>query len=103
MEFINRARKDPLAEAEHFRRITDPDVLNAYSYFGVDLNLMVSQFALITPQPPLSLNARLTAAARAHSQDMLANNFQGHYGSDGRDPGADIDAVDAATRGVVLP
>lgn len=33
--------------------------------------------------PALALNAQLTAAALAHSQDMALNDFAGHTGSDG--------------------
>src|SRR3979411_774486 len=44
---------------------------------------MQSHFPLIPPAPPLSMNATLTAAARAHSQNMLQNNYQGHSGPDG--------------------
>lgn len=33
--------------------------------------------------PPLALEARLSAAAQAHSEDMYANTFMGHVGSDG--------------------
>lgn len=32
---------------------------------------------------PLALNAKLTAAAKRHSEDMAANNFFDHEGSDG--------------------
>ncbi len=92
LELINRARANPTNEAQRLRNITDPDVLAAYGYFGVDLNLMVSQISAYAPAPPLAMNAKLTAAARLHSGDMLTNNFQGHYGSNGRDPGARITA-----------
>ncbi|MEY2520301.1 MAG: hypothetical protein QOF24_2060 [Verrucomicrobiota bacterium] len=44
---------------------------------------MQAQFAAILPAPPLSMNATLLAAARAHSQNMLQNNYQGHSGPDG--------------------
>jgi uncharacterized protein YkwD len=37
--------------------------------------------------PPLSLAPALTAAARAHSRDMIARDFFGHTGSDGSNPG----------------
>jgi uncharacterized protein YkwD len=37
--------------------------------------------------PPLSLAPALTRAARAHSQDMVAQDFFGHAGSDGSTPG----------------
>ena len=34
----------------------------------------------------LSVNAQLTAAAKAHAMDMLCNNYLGHEGSDGSTP-----------------
>jgi uncharacterized protein YkwD len=37
--------------------------------------------------PPLSLAPALTGAARAHSRDMVAQDFFGHTGSDGSTPG----------------
>jgi uncharacterized protein YkwD len=36
---------------------------------------------------PLSWNDTIAAAAQAHSDDMLANDFYSHYGPDGSDPG----------------
>ena len=83
LELINRARANPTAEAIRMATTTDPDVLGAYGYTGVNLVLMQTQFALIAPQPPLSMNATLLAAARAHSQNMFQNNYQGHTGPDG--------------------
>ena len=58
-------------------------MLSAYGAFGVNLVLMQAQFALIGSAPPLSMNATLLSAARAHSQNMLQNNYQGHSGPDG--------------------
>lgn len=86
IEWLNRARANPAAEAERLRATTDPLVLAAYNYFNVDLDLMVAQLAALAPVPPLAPSAALTASARRHSQDMLANGFQGHYGSDGTSP-----------------
>ncbi|SCY47690.1 CAP domain-containing protein [Paracoccus tibetensis] len=37
-------------------------------------------------QPPLMLNAQLSAAAMAHSRDMSAQNRAWHWGSDGSSP-----------------
>ncbi|MGI8966076.1 MAG: CAP domain-containing protein, partial [Limisphaerales bacterium] len=65
------------------RNTTVPNVVAAYATFAVDLNLMVSQFNLISPAPPLSLNSNLIRAARLHSGDMFTNQFQGHIGSNG--------------------
>jgi hypothetical protein len=83
LELINRARANPTAEGLRLATTTDSNVLNAYSAFGVNLVLMQAQFALIPAAPPLSMNAILTTAARAHSQNMLQNNYQGHSGPDG--------------------
>ena len=77
LELINRARANPTAEGLRLATTTDPNVLSAYSSFGVNLVLMQSQFGVIPPAPPLSLNATLTAAARAHSQncDCISTRF----------------------------
>jgi hypothetical protein len=83
LELINRARANPPAEGLRLATTTDPNVLGAYTSFGVNLVLMQAQFALIPSAPPLSMNATLTTAARAHSQNMLQNNYQGHNGPDG--------------------
>src|SRR2546423_1567475 len=83
LELINRARANPTAEGIRLALTTDPKVLSAYTAFGVNLVLMQSQFALIPGAPPLSMNATLMNAARAHSQNMLQNNYQGHSGPDG--------------------
>jgi cysteine-rich secretory family protein len=83
LELINRARANPTAEGLRLANTTDSNVLAAYSAFGVNLVLMQAQFVLIAPAPPLSMNGTLTTAARAHSQSMLQNNYQGHNGVDG--------------------
>ena len=83
LELINRARANPPAEGIRLALTTDQNVLSAYGAFGVNLVLMQAQFALIQPAPPLSMNATLTNAARAHSQNMLQYNYQGHNGPDG--------------------
>jgi Cysteine-rich secretory protein family len=83
LELINRARANPTAEGIRLALTTDSNVLAAYNAFGVNLVLMQAQFALIPPAPPLSMNSTLTTAARAHSQNMLQNNYQGHTGPDG--------------------
>src|SRR3954468_11033820 len=83
LELINRARANPTAEGIRLAVTTDPSVVSAYTAFAVNLVLMQAQFALIAPAPPLSMNAELMNAARAHSQNMLQNNYQGHSGPDG--------------------
>lgn len=39
---------------------------------------------------PLAMNARLSAAARAHSEDLARKDRISHYGSDGSDPWARV-------------
>ncbi|MDO8348602.1 MAG: CAP domain-containing protein, partial [Planctomycetota bacterium] len=87
VEFINRSRAQPQAEAALFVATTDPEVLNAYRFFSVDLDLMTAQYAPLASLPPVSINAMLTEAARVHSLDMFQNGFQGHTGTDGSDFG----------------
>ena len=87
LEYINRSRANPTAEGVRLAATTDPDVMSAYSYFGVDLTLMQLEFATNPPVPPLAMNAKLLAAARLHSGDMFTNQYQGHNGSDGSTPG----------------
>ncbi|MBI4663083.1 MAG: CAP domain-containing protein [Verrucomicrobia bacterium] len=83
LEFINRARSNPATEGERLRDTTDAEVLQEYKNRPLDLNLMTSQFEAIAPAAPLSMNRGMTLAARLHSQDMLANQFQDHAGTDG--------------------
>jgi len=61
----------------------------------VNLVLLEQQFATLTQElPPLAPNAKLLEAARLHSEDMLANGFQGHTSSsappDPNQPGDDL-------------
>jgi uncharacterized protein YkwD len=90
LEFINRARQNPAAEAERFRTTSDQSILSAFQGFSVDLDLMTQQFATIAPASAVAMNARLTAAARLHSRDMLQQAFQGHTGSDGSSMGSRV-------------
>jgi hypothetical protein len=52
---------------------------------------------------PTTIGAVGFVDATAGNYRLAAGSPYKKAGSDGRDPGADIDAVDAATRGVVLP
>jgi hypothetical protein len=83
LEFLNRMRANPTAEGQRLATTTDPDVLSAYSSFGVDLTLMQSEFSTNPAVPPLAMNAQLTAAARWHSGDMFTNQYQGHFQTNG--------------------
>jgi hypothetical protein len=81
LEFINRARANPPSEGALLKSSDDRDVLGAFDFFDVDVNLMFEQFSQIPPVPPLAFNAKLIEAARFHTADMLQNVFQGHTNS----------------------
>ena len=82
VELINRARADANAEAQRLANTTDPDVLNAINQFGVDLGLMVEQFATLTQvTQPLAINAALQQAAYLHSVDQFNSGLQSHTSS----------------------
>src|SRR5690606_14659555 len=88
-----RARANPRAEAVRLAETDDPAVLSSIEYFGVNLRALVEQFAGVQPAAPLSLEPRLTAAARAHSQDMLENVFQSTDGPNGSKSGERVSAA----------
>lgn len=78
IEYINRARANPGAEGARLAATTDPGVLFNYSYFGVNLTMMQSEFTALPAQAPLAPNAKLMATSRSHSAWMLANAVQDH-------------------------
>ena len=95
LEYINRARSNPPHEGWILATTTDPNVLAAYAYFGVDTNLLQTQFNTITSTPPVAMNAQLLASARGHSGWMFTNQCQSHYETNGStilDPGDRISA-----------
>ncbi len=70
IELLNRARANPTAEGIRLANSTDPVVQYYFSQLSVNLGLMQSEFASLTPQAPLAPNALLTNGARSHSQWM---------------------------------
>lgn len=82
VELINRARLDTNAETQRLSSTNDPNILNAYSSFNVNLNLFSTQMSTLADGlPPLAINKILTDTARLHSQDQFDNIFQGHFSS----------------------
>ncbi|BBO72189.1 hypothetical protein DSCA_61190 [Desulfosarcina alkanivorans] len=72
LEDINRARANPLAEAERLQ---------------IDLNEgPPSETISENPVPPLTFNRFLSLAAALHTEDMVVNKYQAHEGLDGRQP-----------------
>ena len=78
LELINRARTNATAEATRLLSSTDPYVQAGLAQ--VDAELMKAQFATNPPVAPLSFNARLIDAARAHTQYLFQNAIQTHSG-----------------------
>lgn len=96
LEYINRARKDALVEANRLANESDPSITSAYSFFNITGSNINNQFQWYVtrgasapeegPQfaqvaQPLAFNEKLLTAARLHSQDMLTHEFQGHDSS----------------------
>lgn len=78
IEFINRARANPPAEGTRLANTNDPDVVDAYGDYSVNLTMMQNEFNAIAVAPPLAPNANLTTVSRSHSNWMLANATQSH-------------------------
>ena len=78
LEELNRARANAPAEAQRLIALDDVFVQNALK--NVNTNLMVQQFATNPAAMPLSFNAQLINAARAHSQYQFNNGIQSHVG-----------------------
>lgn len=75
---MNRARSNPTQEGIWLATLDDADVLNAVSYFGVDLDLLQDEFAAIDAAPPAAFDVRLYNGAKAHSEDLIARDAQDH-------------------------
>jgi len=80
LELVNRARKNPGAEA---------------ALFGINLNQGVPSDWTIsnTPKQPLAPNQLLIGAARLHSQDMLNRDYFGHRNPPTQDPALNAAAI----------
>jgi uncharacterized protein YkwD len=87
LEYINRARSNPNAEGQRLAGTTDSRVIGAYNYFKIDLNKLKQQFSGYPARAPLAFHRLLINSSRVHCEDMKKNNYQGHDGSDGSNPG----------------
>jgi uncharacterized protein YkwD len=76
---INRFRADPAGE---FGRLTGPNadtgVIEAMSFFGVSLDALRAQLAVLPAAAPLAWNERLATSADAHNAAMIAADAQEH-------------------------
>ena len=71
LEYINRARSDPVAEG---RRL------------GIDIHEGLLNPNLVGPRPPLAMNKLLIGVAHKHSQDMYTMNYFSHDDPNGTTP-----------------
>lgn len=78
----NRARANPAREGTWLAALSeaDPDVRQAVLLFGVNLEAMQAAFAALPARPPAAFDARLYAAARVHSEYLIAIDDQNHDG-----------------------
>lgn len=96
LEFINRCRADPPADAQ---RIAPPGAEPRLpSATAIDFPMFRREMAAIRPAPPLVFDLRLLDAARKHAHYMILNS-QGHDeqagrpGFTGADPSARVRAA----------
>jgi uncharacterized protein YkwD len=85
--WINLARTNPSAAAQRIAANITPDIQATVQHYGIDLNATEQAIGAATPQPPVAWSDSLAQAAQGHSQDMAANQFQSHTGSDGSSSG----------------
>jgi hypothetical protein len=100
LELINRARKDPTAEGIRLMDTDDAAVQSAYTYWKIDKAATKAAFATYPQRAPLAFHQDLIEAARAHTADMVQNNFQGHTGSNGSTLGQRYQAAGYASQGM---
>jgi hypothetical protein len=94
LELLNRTRADALTEALRLANTTNPDILAAYQFFGVDRQKFVDDTAGYPAVQPVSFEARIMEAARGHSAWMLVNGIQAH---DQTDPPGSTNIVNTLT------
>lgn len=70
LELINRARMNPAGEGARL---------------GININEGLPAGRSAVVRPPLAMNEKLLAVARAHSEDMFTRNFFAHTNPDGKD------------------
>ena len=71
LEYINRARSDPVAEG---------------AFLGIDIHEGLPNPNLVGPRPPLAINKILLGIATAHSRDMYNLNYFSHTDPNGTTP-----------------
>ena len=78
--YMNRARQDPTTEGIWLATVTDFDVANARTFFGVNLDSLRAAFAALEPKPPAAFDIRLHDASELHSLYLIDLDAQNHDG-----------------------
>ncbi len=86
LELINLTRTNPAAAAERITSNLSPATKGTLEFYNVDLEQAKKEIASADARQPLAWSDQLANAAQAHSEDMAANGFQSHTGSDGSSP-----------------
>ncbi|KMK68737.1 CAP domain-containing protein [Puniceibacterium sp. IMCC21224] len=84
LELTNQARIDPQGEFD--RLITDAanqvgvtsEITAALQYFDVDMDVLATQFASLTPVAPLAWSSALATAADGHTALLITTDSQTH-------------------------
>ncbi|MCU0560139.1 MAG: hypothetical protein MUD16_08085 [Desulfobacterales bacterium] len=80
MWLMNRARSNPAQEGVWLAAMPNSDVAAARSHFGVNLEVLRSEFAALAPKPPAAFDVRLYNAAKSHSNYLISIDGQTHTG-----------------------
>src|SRR5688572_5221791 len=91
LELLNRARANPSAEATRISQLLG-------AAFDLNEGLPAGTISTAAKQP-LAFNLNLIAAARDHSEDMLARDYFAHDNPDGHNPGFRMSAQGYAFTG----
>ncbi len=88
IELINRARRDPVEEAQWLIGLADePQIGSALDFFNTDLARLLGDdvygFQTFGVGQPLAPNLRLWRAAEIHNDDLFENTYQGHVNDKG--------------------
>lgn len=77
---MNRARWDPTAEGMWLSATGDADIEGAINFFGVDLDVLQSDFAGYDVRSPAAFDSELYEASRLHCLDLIDRDAQDHNG-----------------------
>lgn len=99
LEWVNRFRMDPGGEYDRYFTSSNPvqspipGVAGAVTSFGVNLTLLKSELAALSPAAPLAWHSALNDAALGHNQKMIAQDRQEHVLPGEQDVGTRITAA----------